>query len=65
MKINLIAPCGMNCNLCLANLREKNTCPGCRISKKEKSISRDKCKIKKCQKKSNIVLNVIFFHALA
>ncbi len=26
----LIAPCGMNCGLCLAYLREKNRCPGCR-----------------------------------
>ncbi|MFX4262312.1 DUF3795 domain-containing protein [Pelotomaculum propionicicum] len=25
----LIAPCGMNCGICRAYLREKNKCPGC------------------------------------
>ena len=26
---SLIAPCGMNCGICLARLRDKNRCPGC------------------------------------
>lgn len=26
---NLIAPCGMNCGVCIAYLREKNRCQGC------------------------------------
>lgn len=26
----LIAPCGINCGICLAFLRDKNTCMGCR-----------------------------------
>ena len=30
MKQKLIAPCGMNCALCRAYLREKDKCPGCR-----------------------------------
>jgi len=30
MKIRSIAPCGMNCDLCLGSIREKNRCPGCR-----------------------------------
>jgi len=29
MKTTLIAPCGMNCAICLAFLREKNRCDGC------------------------------------
>ncbi len=29
MKTKLIAPCGMNCAICLAFLREKNRCDGC------------------------------------
>lgn len=29
MKSNLIAPCGMNCNVCERYLRDKNRCPGC------------------------------------
>ena len=31
MKTMLIAPCGMNCAICSAFLREKNTCPGCNM----------------------------------
>lgn len=28
---NLIAPCGINCGVCIAYLREKNPCSGCRL----------------------------------
>ncbi len=27
---SIIAPCGMNCSICMAYLRGKNKCPGCR-----------------------------------
>ena len=41
MNKNLIAPCGMNCAICIAYLRDEKKCPGCR--------SRDKkCGIRKC-----------------
>jgi hypothetical protein len=30
-KLHLVAPCGMNCGICRAYLREKNKCPGCRV----------------------------------
>jgi hypothetical protein len=46
--INLIAPCGMNCTICMHYLREKNKCPGCRGSDTNKPITRVRCKIKKC-----------------
>ena len=29
MNTTLIAPCGMNCGICLSYLREKNRCNGC------------------------------------
>lgn len=45
MKSNLIAPCGMNCALCMAHLREKNHCPGCGD---EAIGSCQKCIIKNC-----------------
>lgn len=35
MKKDLIAPCGMNCGICMAYLREKRKCPGCGTGKKE------------------------------
>ena len=44
----LIAPCGMNCGICQAYLREKNKCPGCRGLDKNKP--RSHCKIKTCIK---------------
>ena len=44
----LIAPCGMNCGTCIAYLREKNRCPGCRIYSANKAISIQRCIIPKC-----------------
>jgi len=48
MKSILIAPCGMNCNLCKAYLREKNKCPGCNFQEKPNSDYFEKCTIKNC-----------------
>ena len=45
----LIAPCGMNCGVCLAFLREKNKCPGCRGTDAGKPPTRAGCKIKNCE----------------
>ncbi|MDD5111335.1 MAG: DUF3795 domain-containing protein [Candidatus Altiarchaeota archaeon] len=47
-EFSLIAPCGMNCGVCMAYLREKNKCQGCRIDDSKKSITRANCKIKNC-----------------
>lgn len=44
----LIAPCGMNCYICMAYLRKKNKCPGCRIEA-NKPVTRVICKIKTCE----------------
>ena len=43
----LIAPCGMNCHLCIGYLREKNRCPGCN-NIDFKSRSHVKCIIRNC-----------------
>jgi len=48
-KTSLIAPCGMNCGICMAYLREKNTCPGCRAADTNKAISVVRCKVKNCE----------------
>lgn len=43
--LSLIAPCGMNCGICTAYLRDKNKCPGCR----RLDVTSSKCKqIKHC-----------------
>jgi len=44
----LIAPCGMDCGICMAYLREKNKCPGCHGSDENKSPSCVRCRIKNC-----------------
>jgi hypothetical protein len=43
-----IAPCGMNCGTCIAYLREKKKCPGCRILSADKAVSVQRCIITKC-----------------
>lgn len=46
----LIAPCGMNCRLCHAFIRDKNICPGCRGDDSLKSKTCVTCRIKNCKK---------------
>lgn len=43
-----IAPCGMNCGTCIAYLREKNKCPGCRVLSADKKETVQWCIIVKC-----------------
>jgi len=43
-----IAPCGMNCRLCVAYTREKNPCPGCRGLDRGKPKTRFLCRIRLC-----------------
>lgn len=45
---DLIAPCGMNCGLCMCYLRDKNTCAGCRTGDDGKAKSVLACTIRKC-----------------
>jgi hypothetical protein len=44
----LIAPCGMNCALCYAFLRDKNKCTGCRGQNTGKGVSILRCSIRTC-----------------
>lgn len=43
-----IAPCGMNCHLCMGFLREKNKCHGCNGARKLKLKGCRNCSITKC-----------------
>jgi hypothetical protein len=49
MKSELIAQCGMNCNICYAYLREKKKCPGCRFFNEIEPVSIVRCKIRNCE----------------
>jgi hypothetical protein len=44
-----IAPCGMNCALCLAFQRPKNRCPGCWEDAPKKPKSCQQCIIRNCE----------------
>lgn len=44
----LIAPCGMNCTICSAFLREKNRCPGCSSPDRMHHVN---CRIFSCTKR--------------
>lgn len=46
---NLIASCGMNCALCVAYLRDKDKCPGCKNGPIK--ISCLNCKIRNCSER--------------
>jgi hypothetical protein len=45
----IIAPCGLNCRLCRAYIRDRNPCPGCRGEDRHKSNACINCPIKNCQ----------------
>ncbi len=49
MLSHLIAPCGMNCGLCIGHLRPQKTCPGCAAQSETKPISCQKCIIVNCE----------------
>lgn len=48
MKQSLIAPCGMNCAICLGYLREKNKCNCCGNLSPDFSGYCNKCVIRNC-----------------
>ena len=47
-KRTLIAPCGMNCGVCIAHVRIKNRCMGCMSAGAEKAHHCSQCYIKNC-----------------
>ncbi len=48
MDTTLLAPCGMNCSICLGFQRERNVCKGCRNNEGQKTKTRLNCIIKNC-----------------
>ena len=45
----LIAPCGMNCGICMAYLREKRRCSGCHVDDSTKPPTILNCIIRNCE----------------
>lgn len=50
--IDSIAPCGMNCAVCRARLREKNTCGGCHTITEGRQKTLVNCKLRTCTKRT-------------
>jgi hypothetical protein len=48
LESTMIAPCGMNCGLCIGHLREKNRCPGCNGDDADKPKYCVACRIRHC-----------------
>ena len=48
-RADLIAACGMNCGICLAYLRERNQCPGCRDNGPGRLAHFTTCIIRNCE----------------
>ena len=44
----LIAPCGMDCGICYAYLRDNNRCHGCRVTRPDKPVYCVRCVIANC-----------------
>ena len=54
ISVRMIAPCGMDCALCIGHLREKNRCPGC--NPREEAIPAGacrRCSIKRCEEQGH------------
>lgn len=49
LSAELIAPCGMDCGLCMAFVRDKNRCLGCRADDDGKAKSCLACSIRNCE----------------
>ena len=52
LKAKLVAPCGMNCGVCRAHLRANNPCPGCNVSGWRRPVSRERCFMRVCDKRT-------------
>ena len=44
-KKNDNAPCGMNCGICMAYLRKKNKCNGCKAPNTWNPKTRNSCRV--------------------
>jgi len=52
-EIKMVAPCGINCAVCRAHLRERNRCAGCRQIGNHSPISCQKCFIRACDQRED------------
>lgn len=57
----MIAPCGINCSVCIAHMRDKKKCPGCQsLCVEGKPFHCTKCRIKYCDEHSKAIFSFCF-----
>ena len=49
---DLIAPCGMNCGICRAYLRERTPCHGCAAADLNRPKTRVNCRLRVCDRRT-------------
>jgi hypothetical protein len=49
LKLQLVAPCGINCGLCIAFQRRKDRCPGCGNLDGKTRATRTACALRRCE----------------
>jgi hypothetical protein len=49
LKLRLVAPCGIDCGLCIAFQRRKHPCPGCSRLDGKTHATKTACKLRKCE----------------
>lgn len=54
MRAEWMAPCGVNCRLCMAFQREKKACEGCRGRAETKPAHCVKCVVAHCEKRAGL-----------
>ena len=52
-KRSAVAPCGINCARCKAHLRPINPCAGCNTVVQNRPVSRRRCVIRLCRKRTS------------
>jgi len=57
----MIAPCGVNCSVCIGYMREKKKCPGCMSNcEEEKPYHCTRCSIKYCDEHEHLNFKYCF-----
>lgn len=51
IKMNMTAPCGFNCSVCLSQFRSQAACAGCNNDKERQPEYCSRCIIKNCKKR--------------
>ncbi len=52
LRARLVAPCGMNCGLCIGFQRTKDRCPGCDRFEERAGCTTTRCVVRRCRERA-------------